>query len=246
MKRIWMFVFCIGTFAIADARKCSKLTPAGFKKTDGVFDYDHGGKVCENLNTRTTFGNDVRQHILDRHNMYRANLANGCAKLPNGTRAPSGRDIKKLVYNCTLEAIAQKFANQCAGHVHSKFETRPHIGENLYFGWDPSRKAKTDWFAKGADAWWAELQKYGLKYSADNSKIFYGKGAGHFGQMAWANTRSVGCGFNRCARTVYMVCNYYPAGNINKKTIYQKGKPCKNGKSCKSGKCDKATGLCFA
>ena len=51
-------------------------------------------------------------------------------------------------------------------------------------------------------------------------------GVGHYTQMLWANTELVGCGavrYNNDGQwnSVYLVCNYGPAGNIVGAALYK-------------------------
>ncbi len=59
---------------------------------------------------------------------------------------------------------------------------------------------------------WAEEQKYyhGEKLSLDNYWIF-----GHYTQIIWKQTTQIGCAISQDADgTYYVVCEYYPPGNI--------------------------------
>ena len=42
------------------------------------------------------------------------------------------------------------------------------------------------------------------------------RGAGHFSQVVWKGSREIGIGraFADNGQTVYVVCNYLPAGNV--------------------------------
>ncbi|CAL1261144.1 unnamed protein product [Larinioides sclopetarius] len=72
----------------------------------------------------------------------------------------------------------------------------------------------------------------------------FSKSYGHFTQMVWAESWTLGCGkvvFKE--GSLYMtliVCNYGPTGNVEKKSMYKIGKPCSDcplntccGDSCK-------------
>lgn len=55
----------------------------------------------------------------------------------------------------------------------------------------------------------------------DNSPGDFSKETGHFTQLVWKNTTSVGCGRTECngdggnkAPGWYVVCEYYPPGNV--------------------------------
>eukprot|EP01083_Nonionella_stella_P004029 11592_1 len=67
--------------------------------------------------------------------------------------------------------------------------------------------------------WWDEytVWTYGMTNSGCNPNNDHSS-CGHYTQMAWANTRYIGCGYvNGCTgrwRSVF-VCNYFPPGNFN-------------------------------
>lgn len=71
-----------------------------------------------------------RQAVLDCHNAYRSAVSKGTAQNITGLM-PRGNNLIQLKYNTTIEAIAQKWANQCT-MSHSVSSSRPGLGENLY------------------------------------------------------------------------------------------------------------------
>eukprot|EP01083_Nonionella_stella_P298197 1012430_1 len=70
--------------------------------------------------------------------------------------------------------------------------------------------------------WWNEytVWTYGMTSAGCNSTTEH-TSCGHYTQMAWANTRYVGCGYvNGCSNVGWIwdgifVCNYFPVGNFN-------------------------------
>ena len=115
--------------------------------------------------------------------------------------------VEPLKLNKDLCKIAQNYAKQLTnmGYLeHSencyKGET---LGENLFYcyGQDPSGAAVSK-------NWYGENKNH--NYSGD-----WKSNTGHFTQMIWKETKEVG--FGKCKNKrgeIYVVGNYYPAGNI--------------------------------
>ncbi|KAI6712856.1 hypothetical protein JHW43_004585 [Diplocarpon mali] len=127
-----------------------------------------------------------RKDMLDTHNFYRA---------AHGVRA--------LKWNATSAKYAAKWAKPC-NFAHSSGPT----GENLAAGYASA--------SASVDAWGQERKYYDFKKPTG----FSGK-TGHFTQLVWSNTTTVGCGVRRSVaddRTgtpgFYVVCEYYPPGNV--------------------------------
>lgn len=70
-------------------------------------------KGCSGGNGFTTMNDVTRNYALKIFNGKRSEVAKGLFKMGNGNYAPAGKNIKRLIYNCTLEASAQKYANTC-------------------------------------------------------------------------------------------------------------------------------------
>uniref|UniRef100_A0A7E5A0Q0 SCP domain-containing protein n=1 Tax=Panagrellus redivivus TaxID=6233 RepID=A0A7E5A0Q0_PANRE len=238
--------------AFVNCRDCSTLTPANSQQTANLYNYESNGATCNGVSSGVSFGDDLRQAVVERHNLWRANLANGCSGLPGGQTAPKAKNMNALQYNCSLEVIAQKWANNCQ-FAHSSQSDRGGAGENLYALYSSLPTWKADFFANAADSWWNELAQYGGVTQTDTTLTLAGfnSGIGHWSQMAWAKTTSVGCGFKKCAPSGtnsytmwYVVCNYCPAGNYLNEQTYEIGEPCKLDSDCSAGQCVTATGLC--
>lgn len=76
-------------------------------------------------------------------------------------------------------------------------------GENLASGYNTSTLAVEAWAAEEAD------------YNYSRAK--FGKSTGHFTQLVWNETTSMGCGAVNCDGDVegwFLVCEYYPPGNV--------------------------------
>ncbi|CAK5048035.1 unnamed protein product [Meloidogyne enterolobii] len=172
--------------------------------------------------------------IVDCHNNYRSQLANG--KVQNHTgNMPQGANIKQLSYSKEVEASAAKWAEKCTiSHSHGNY------GENLFMSSNPKTKT-ADALTYACNAWWAEVKNIGIQGNLIMDRSLPGNG--HATQMAWATTTQIGCALARCPASkwkTYLVCQYNPYGNVIGRTIYEKGKPCSG---CGNNKCN-SNGLC--
>ncbi|KAK7968079.1 uncharacterized protein PG986_002356 [Apiospora aurea] len=138
-----------------------------------------------------------------------------------------------LVWNRTLEDFANRYLGQVVsrslssqsdsnssttldskdslsrrgGRCDFKHSGGPY-GENLALGCSNATSC--------VEAWGNERRDY------DFGKGDFGESTGHFTQLVWKNTTSVGCGARMCggdgnagdARGWYLVCEYWPRGNV--------------------------------
>ncbi|KAE9552041.1 hypothetical protein FO519_004732 [Halicephalobus sp. NKZ332] len=189
----------------------------------------------------------ARTQLLDWHNHFRSLVIQGNEKAgPNGTRiSPSGKNMYKLSYNCSIEANAQAYASTCPFPVHSAPSARTGMGENM------AQLGSTGDIAaamiQAVQLFYAELEEYGI-INLDNNTFTSGDmSAGHYSQVCWANTFQVGCGINVCSNGYHVVCQYYPAGNYLNQVIYPLGNPCTTDADCTAqagDTCSTSDGLC--
>ena len=130
----------------------------------------------------------IRNNILNRHNKYR--------KL---------HQVSNLVRSADLETIAQAYSKQLANsgvlqHSNNKYKGN-YMGENLYMTTGSSVTGND-----AVDLWYDEVKKYNFK------KQGFSMETGHFTQLVWKNSKSLGCGV-ACKKGCFVTCNYYPAGN---------------------------------
>jgi glioma pathogenesis-related protein 2 len=107
-------------------------------------------------------------------------------------------------WNSTLAIHAQDWANRCT-FSHSPSDQRPGEGENLYWATPAQSSIDTSW---AADRWW-----YDENAQYDYNNPGFSPATGHFTQMVWKDTTSIGCGHAQCGGTGYWVCRYSPPGN---------------------------------
>ncbi|CAO3563811.1 unnamed protein product [Mortierella alpina] len=63
-------------------------------------------------------------------------------------------------------------------------------------------------FKSAIDAWYGEVKDY------DYNSPGFSMNTGHFTQVVWKSTTSIGCAKRECPRWTIYICNYDPAGNI--------------------------------
>jgi pathogenesis-related protein 1 len=125
----------------------------------------------------------------------------------NAVRSRIG--IPPLKWSARLADQAQGWANRLL--AENRFVHRPDnkYGENVFeiTGTNASpAHVVYEWDAEAAD----------YDYAANKCR----KVCGHYTQLVWAATKTVGCGVARNARREVWVCNYDPPGNYIGKRPY--------------------------
>lgn len=110
----------------------------------------------------------------------------------------------------SLATLRTPHLSQVADQEGRKWQLTTHAkqggpyGENLAAGYPTP--------ALSIDAWADEEAKY------DYAHPEFSESTGHFTQLVWQNTTSVGCGAVDCNSSSlqgwYLVCEYAPAGNV--------------------------------
>lgn len=77
-------------------------------------------------------------------------------------------------------------------------------GENLYWSSAPSR-------AQAVVGSWTDEAEH---FNARKNKCARGEVCGHYTQVVWADSRTVGCAMASCGAAQVWVCNYDPPGNF--------------------------------
>ncbi|KAK9163573.1 hypothetical protein Syun_004475 [Stephania yunnanensis] len=126
----------------------------------------------------------------------------------NAARAQVG--VGALVWDDTVAATALNYAYQRAGDCSLVHSGNPNYGENLAMSTgslSPTEAVKL----------WTDEQQY-YDY---NSNTCIGGVCGHYTQVVWANSVRLGCASVTCnSGGTFVICNYYPPGNVNGQRPY--------------------------
>ena len=137
---------------------------------------------------------DFQQRVLAAHNIERDDVG-----------------VQPMHWNDALAADAQQWADHLA--QTGRFEHAPENpaapeGENLWAG-------TRGYFSPEAmvSAWIREKRNFKPGTFPDNSTTGNVEDVGHFTQVAWRDTRQVGCAVAASGREDILVCRYAQAGN---------------------------------
>ncbi len=121
----------------------------------------------------------------------------------NRVRADVG--VGPLRWSEQLARYAQAWADHLAGSTcRITHRAQNEYGENLFQGTAGFYGA-----VDAAKAWESEKKDYGGGVLTQSSVRLIG----HYTQMVWRDTASVGCGQAQCNQTLIVACNYDPPGN---------------------------------
>jgi len=125
------------------------------------------------------------QQLLDHHNRYRAQH---CAP--------------PLTWSPKLAAAAQLWANQLKAKDCAFEHSGGPTGENLAAGTTGALDARAT-----VAMWYDEIKGYSFQQPSFSMQT------GHFTQVVWRGTTSLGCGKSQCKGLDVWVCEYDPPGN---------------------------------
>lgn len=127
---------------------------------------------------------------------------------------PCATTMPMLTWDATAASIAQNYANQC---IFAHNANRGAYGENIAMSSDTTAAycAINGVSCKGPVAdWWSEWSSYTFAPISRRAAA-----TGHYTQIAWATTTSVGCGVANCPSLqglstggIFVVCDYSPPG----------------------------------
>jgi len=108
-----------------------------------------------------------------------------------------------LVWSAEVARSAQRWADSLAARGCAFEHSRSSYGENLAAGTEGALGP-----AEAVEMWYAEAKKYDWRAAK------FSMTAGHFTQVVWVGSRSLGCGISRCKGMAIYVCQYDPPGNV--------------------------------
>ncbi len=153
---------------------------------------------------------DQQVTMLTRHNTLRASVAAGETE-----RLGQAVTIADLTWNDEAATVAQAWAdNLLATDTFEHNADRGDLGENIYWesGYDPATGA-----VRAFQSWADEAGSY--TWDTDTCA----ETCGHYAQIVWSATTSVGCGMATDGSTSIWVCDYAPPGNYTGERPYEPG-----------------------
>uniref|UniRef100_A0A915LQM0 SCP domain-containing protein n=1 Tax=Meloidogyne javanica TaxID=6303 RepID=A0A915LQM0_MELJA len=135
----------------------------------------------------------LRLTILRAHNNYRSQLAKVLVTDVTNKTLPAGKNIYKLVYNLTIEKVAQATANMC------KMEHPGTVGygENLWANsW--AMDNLTEAVIGAPLSWWSEKDQCPINACKLHVTPQVFDKCGHMTTVAWSHTTQIGCGIQLC------------------------------------------------
>jgi len=215
--------------------------------------------VCDSSKVVASSATDpgFKQKAIDAHNKYRQTAFQG--------RSDSyGGDMTEVVWDDGLAAVALQYLQiYCQtsngldlGHDACRSTAKfAEVGQNLaYGGGGDWNKDAVDPDAQGIAGWYAEMHDTTSSdiddFTSGSSSIAANKMIGHYTQLMWANSYTIGCAYIKrkasdedLGNEGWVACNYAPEGNF-----IMEGSPnpvftrtSKVGSNCKTG--SKNTGV---
>ncbi|WP_165853483.1 CAP domain-containing protein [Aurantiacibacter aquimixticola] len=146
-------------------------------------------------------GNAFAERLLTSHNEARADVG-----------------VPRLRWSPRLANQAQSWADELArrGRMqHASREGRGGAGENLWMGTAGYYSAETM-----IGAFVEERRYYRHAPFPNVSSTGNWPDVGHYTQVIWRDTEEVGCAIARNTQDDFLVCRYWPAGNIYDQMAY--------------------------
>lgn len=121
-------------------------------------------------------------------------------------------NVPDLILDDNLNKEAQTYAQKLVGHGLDHDKSNNKSGENLY-------KGSSNNLGSSVDLWYNEYQFYNYESGGFSMKT------GHFTQLVWKMTTSLGVGIAKDQNSWIVVCRYFPPGNVEGQYIQNVLKP---------------------
>lgn len=134
----------------------------------------------------------------------------------NRERAAVG--VAPLRWDPALAGAAQRYARELAATGkwgHSDARSRRGQGENLWMGTRgafTTQRMVADWASE------KRMFRAGLFPAVSSTRSW--ADVGHYTQMVWRETTTVGCALESSAANDYLVCRYGPGGNVMSRRVF--------------------------
>lgn len=189
----------------------------------------------------TDMSDQARMSFLDTHNKLRSRVAKGLEAdgIAAGAFAPTAKQMTKMV-GTSLEKTSVYFFHWSVtiamwrllprhGVLDACTNTRPTLSGRvsertctrlLYWTSTRFNQEKMSCIKsfhpfscvfQASNAWWSELKDFGVGSDNILTSAVFGRGVGHYTQMAWETTTDLGCYVAHCPTFTYSVCQYGPA-----------------------------------
>lgn len=160
--------------------------------------------------TAAAIGLGAASMLLTGNAGLRSNLDARLLAAHNRERSAAG--IAPLAWDAALAADAKEFAVELAAtnsFGHSEEDPDNPVGENLFAG-------TSGYYAPEAmvGAWVEEKKNFKPGVFPNNSKTGQLEDVGHYTQLMWRDTRSVGCAVVPGEDLEFLVCRYTQVGNV--------------------------------
>jgi hypothetical protein len=154
-------------------------------------------------------GQDDIAALLDLHDAER------CAVDPPAASMPA------MQWNALLATVAQTYADGCV-YAHNANRTQQYqaVGGSGYVGENIAEGTEGFFSLLDLAQFWADEKADWTFGPIANTG---GPATGHYTQMIWADTLTIGCGAASCSGMTYLVCDYSPGGNYLGETPYTAG-----------------------
>ncbi len=129
----------------------------------------------------------------------------------NSARSAAG--VMPLQWDRNLGSEAARYALQLAitdMFAHSSSSVRKNVGENLWMGTRGAFRVNAM-----VGSWVSEGSHFRPGTFPAVSRTGNWRDVGHYTQVVWPGTSRVGCALAANARNEYLVCRYWPAGNVH-------------------------------